>query len=374
MTSTMASTQGGLGAIAFAPASHNDVRSRSMAPPCSGPGSEEPSLAAKVAFLGRPDAYPEGTGAVAAVETHWSWVFLTDRHAYKLKKPVRSRHFDFTTTQARRRNCEEELRLNRRLAADVYLQMVPLGRDRGRLSLGCAADVVEWLVKMRRLPVERTLQHLIETRRVTDTDIARLAQRLSAFYAAAPRVAMTPDGYLAAFAAGIAESRDVLSTARYGLVAEEIRRAAAAAERLFEAERPMLAARCEAGRIVDGHGDLRPEHIYLLDDGPRIVDCLEFAASLRALDPVDELSFLALECARLGDAAVGEAILARCQRDSADTVPASLVTFYTAFRALVRARLAIQHLDDGSSEAAGKWRDRATTYVRRINRLANQGR
>lgn len=343
-----------------------------MATPRSQSGTAELPLAAKVAFLRQPEAYPEGTRAVELVETHWSWVFLTDRHAYKLKKPVRSRYFDFTTIAARRRNCEEEIRLNRRLAADVYLQIVPLGHDGDRLALGHDGGAVEWLVKMRRLPADRALQHLVEARHVGDADVARLARRLIDFYAGAPRVPTAPDAYLDAFASGIAESLATLSIDSYGLPAAAVSNGVAAVRHLLEGCRSALTARAESGRIVEAHGDLRPEHIYLLDDGPRIVDCLEFALALRALDPLDELCFLSLECARLGDPATGSAVLEQFQRDSGDAAPAGLIAFYTAYRALVRARLAIQHLEDGPPDLAGKWRSRAADYLDRIAGLLRQ--
>ena len=117
---------------------------------------------AKVAFLMQPSAYPEPTPHVERVETHMSWVFLTDRHAYKLKKPVVYDYLDYGTLAARRRNCREELRLNRRLAPNVYLDILPLAQDEfGRLRLGGPGEVVDWLVVMRRLDHAFMLNRLI---------------------------------------------------------------------------------------------------------------------------------------------------------------------------------------------------------------------
>ena len=123
----------------------------------------DPGLGAKVAFLSRTESYAEPTERVEVVETHMSWVFLTDTTAWKLKKPVRSRNLDFSTEAARRANCEEELRLNRRLSAG----RIPWHRCRSRSTPGVACDwakgdtVVDWLVKMRRLPGERMLDRLL---------------------------------------------------------------------------------------------------------------------------------------------------------------------------------------------------------------------
>ncbi len=127
----------------------------------------EPSLADKVAHLRRPESYPGRPQRVEAIETHMSWVFLTDRHAYKLKKPIRYDRLDFSTPERRRFYCQEEVRLNRRLAASVYLGTPALTRDaRGALTLGGTGRPVEWLVHMRRLPEHLTLEHLLSRRPV----------------------------------------------------------------------------------------------------------------------------------------------------------------------------------------------------------------
>jgi aminoglycoside phosphotransferase family enzyme len=113
---------------------------------------DSPTLADKVAYLSRPESYGEGVGAVEVIETHMSYVFLVERLVYKLKKPVRYPFLDFSTLDARRFNCQEELRLNRRLARSVYLAVVPLSISSRGLDLEGTGEPVEWLVKMRRLP------------------------------------------------------------------------------------------------------------------------------------------------------------------------------------------------------------------------------
>jgi aminoglycoside phosphotransferase family enzyme len=132
----------------------------------------------------------------------------------------------------------------------------------------------------------------------------------------------------------------------------------------FIAERPALfAERIAAGRVVDAHGDLRPEHVFLTPE-PQIIDCLEFSAELRLLDSAAELAFLALECERLGHAALGVHLIGHYQRICHDDVSPELLRFYTAARALVRAWLAAWHLrDDIAPAAATHWRDRARWYL-----------
>ena len=132
-----------------------------------------------------------------------SWVFLTDRHAWKLKKPVRSQDVDFTTVTARRLNCAEELRLNRRLSDDVYLDIVPLSLDAGgRLRLLGDGDPIDWLVKMRRLPAARMLDRLILDGAATSDDVRRVVSRLARFYRDSAPVAIAGTAYRDGFARG----------------------------------------------------------------------------------------------------------------------------------------------------------------------------
>src|SRR3990167_5391659 len=147
-----------------------------------------------VRFLSRPSSYPHPAGAVARRETHVSHVFLAGPFAYKLKKPVKFPFLDASTLARRRRFCRLELSLNQRLAPAVYLGMVPVVETSGGLRLGGASPrlsdtgrVVEWVVKMRRLPEERMLDRLVAARRVGARDMVRLADRLIPFFKRAER-------------------------------------------------------------------------------------------------------------------------------------------------------------------------------------------
>jgi aminoglycoside phosphotransferase family enzyme len=181
-------------------------------------GDEEIALAAKIAFLQRPDSYPEQPTAVEATETHMSWLFLTDAHAYKLKKPVRYAFLDFSTIEARRLNCQREIALNRRLAPDVYLGIVPLTVDiEGGLHLGGAGRPIDWLVQMRRLPAEQTLEHAIIINQVREADVRRVADRLASFYRAAAPVGIGPRQYRRRFEENVWTNRQELARPLFGL-------------------------------------------------------------------------------------------------------------------------------------------------------------
>lgn len=327
------------------------------------PAAGTDDLGRKVAFLSRNDAYPEPTTAVELVETHMSWVFLTDRHAYKLKKPVRYPFLDFSTIDARRRDCAEEVRLNRRLAPDVYLGMVPLTEDgAGRLVLAGDGRVVDWLVRMRRLPDDVRLDRVIAERRLTEPDARAIATRLAAFYGALPREEIDPDAYRHAFLAEIAATKTALRRPRYGQDPAACERLASALSAYLARDGAMLARRAADGHIVEGHGDLRPEHVYLYG-GIVVTDCLEFDRALRTIDPVDELGYLALECERLGAPQARAWLLETYAALTHDDTPPGLVAFYMGFRAHLRARIALGHLDEQDVVDPQRWIDRAAEYL-----------
>lgn len=328
----------------------------------AGPAAGVP-LARKVAFLSRPAAYPGAATAVEAIETHMAWVFLTRSRAYKLKKPVRYAFLDFSTLEARRRDCEEEVRLNRALAPDVYLGTVPLTAGDGGLAVGGGGSVVDWLVVMRRLERARMLDRGLAEGAWTSPQIDAVVAWLVRFYAQARRVSISPAKYRARLAREIEEDRAELVALRR-LGAAETRASAVAAELQAFIHRcaALLDARVDARRIVEGHGDLRPEHVYL-GPPPAVIDCIEFNASFRELDVVDDLAFLALECERLGAAEVGRLVLDAYARQSKDRPTPALVAFYMGRRALLRAKIALWHLRDHEVRREHEWVARALRYV-----------
>ena len=322
-----------------------------------------PSLDTKLAFLVRPDAYPKGVARVDVVETHLSWVFLTETHAYKLKKPVRYAGVDFGPLDARRDNCVREVALNRRLAPDVYLGAVPLVRTAsGLLQLDGQGDAVDWLVKMRRLPAARMLDRLIVARQVSRSEIEALAMRLVPFYGDAAPEPMAPDEYRSILAARIDSHLDALAAPRFGVDGPRLAELRTLQHAYLAKHAAEFDAHVIAGRIVEGHGDLRPEHVCLLDE-PLVIDCLEFRRDLRIVDPADELGYLALECERLGGAEIGPWLFAAYTRASGDATEPALVHFYQGMRAVLRAKLAYEHLNDGERGDIAHWRASGADYL-----------
>lgn len=324
--------------------------------------AEEPSLRQKIEFLSQPGVYSHFVDEVVRRETHMSWVFLAGDRVYKLKKPVRFPYLDFSTLQRREAACRAELRLNRRLAADVYLAVVPLIAGNHGLAIDGDGTVVDWLVMMRRLDEKETLEHAIQTRRLATWQIDRLAAALIDFYRHADPVFLSEHVQLREWRQSLDYNRRVLLDATLGVQSGLVHYIDRVLERFLSTRRQSLADRIRGRKVVDGHGDLRPEHIWL-GDPVRIIDCLEFNAHLRAVDPFDEIAFLSLECERLGSAATGERLKRQVSRGLGDGLSEELFLFYRCHRAMLRARLSVAHLLEPNPRTPDKWPRLASSYL-----------
>lgn len=332
------------------------------------PSPDEIILESKVAFLRQPTSFPESTYHVEAIETHMSWVFLTDSYAYKLKKPVHYDALDFRTIAARRHYCEEEIRLNRRLAESVYLGVVSLTIDQiGHLQLGGCGATIDFLVKMRRLPARHMLDYAIKDGTVQTEDIGKIAALLSNFYHALPPIPIDPAAYRNRFLVAIHRNLRELSATSYQLPVAQVDLVCTAQHAALQRMSGWFDERVRVGRIIEGHGDLRPEHICLRPD-LAIIDCLEFSPEMRQVDAVDELGFLALECERLGASDLGVMLIEDYEKISGDRPDPGLIHFYQSYRACIRATIAIRHLDEEKFRHSAEWPRRAMEYLRLAER------
>jgi aminoglycoside phosphotransferase family enzyme/predicted kinase len=290
--------------------------------------------------LRRPEAYPAPRPSqVTQVTTHISWVFLTDREVWKLKRPVDYGFVNYTTLEGRRRCCEDEVRLNRRLAPDVYLGVVPVRLGPQGHWFGADGDVVDYAVRMRRLPDERSAEAFLRRGALTPDHLTRLAARLARFFvdaAPAPKagaVEAIRDNVLENFAqvepfVGRFVSRDTFDAVRawqLGILARQSGR---------------FRARVEQGRIRDGHGDLRLEHVYFEDAEPIVIDCVEFNERLRSGDAAADVAFLAMELTARSRADLAELFLAAFALECDDHDLYGVVDFYAGYRAWVRGKVA----------------------------------
>lgn len=321
-----------------------------------------PVLAEKVRFLSDPSSYPRMTKRVEAKETHMSWVFLTDDRVYKLKKPVKYPFLDFSTLSRRRFFCNEELRLNLRLARETYCAVVPLrSGPAGGLTLSGHGEAVDYLVEMKRLPLDDMLDARLARGTAAQEDIRRVGEAMAAFYAGCrPEIA---DGhlYLTHLRQEQAVNREILERPELG-----VRDAAVpmldALDGMLERLAPKIEQRIAAGHIVEGHGDLRPEHVHL-GEPVQVIDCLEFSRAMRILDPYDEIGYLGLECAMLGAQWVRPMLFDLLETRLGGRPEKDMLALYGGFRALLRARLCIAHLLDAVVRHPEKWKPAALSYI-----------
>ena len=336
------------------------------------------ALAAKVAFLSRLSSYDKSaivnTDNIEIIETHMSYVFFTHAYAYKLKKPVLLPQVDFVSLASRYANTVRELQINQSLAAGIYLQALPLCLTQNEQY--CLLDspehvstyarqggtVIDWLLKMRRLPRQALLDQAWSAAGFQVLDVVPAADHLAAFYRSAAPVTKTPDAYVRMLRDQIINNIQNLSKPVYQLDLAQLDDIRQAQLSCLAALRPELSCRISAGRLVDGHGDLKPEHICLTSP-PVIIDRLELDPIARLADPVAELSLLHIECQRLGHVGVAEVFLRRYQQLTGDRPGQLLLAFYRSLAAARRGKIAAWHVDDCRIADKHYWRAAAGEYL-----------
>lgn len=319
--------------------------------------------AAKIAFLSNPASYAHHPARVDIIETHFAWVFLAGGRAYKLKKPTHLRGADWRTTPARECACQEELELNRELSPATYLGIEPLVQTAAGLRIGGPGQPVDWLVVMRRLDQARMLDSVLRAQSLTRGDLDSVLRFLIDFYRSRTAARLAPEAYLKRITTRMEEAFAALQRPERALPASTIECLGGELRTTFSSLRAQLAQRANGHRIVEAHGDLRAEHIFL---GPpvQIIDRLEVHAELRVLDTAEEVAILALECERASVPWAPTYVRDRYRSLDADPCSNELFAFYTSLRALTQAKLAIWHLDDPEQfPDAEPWRKRALAHA-----------
>ncbi len=339
-----------------------------------------------VAALARSETYAHRPARVEHVQTHISHVFLAGPHVYKLKKAVRFPFLDFSTPERRRHYAEEEVRLNRRLAAPVYRGVLAVTREAdGRLALGGTGTPVEHVVWMRRLPAERMLAQLARRSEPLAARLDALAARLVAFHAAAPTGAAVaahadPERIVEEWRRNVAELRPFVGRL---LAAEDHEVLADFGPTFVRRHETLLRARQHAGRIREGHGDLHAEHVCFVDDpvpgAPGdpplppdiyIFDCIEFSHAFRCTDVAAEVAFLAMDLEALGQPALARGFAAAYARAASDPDLPHLLPFYACHRAAIRGK--VEGLASEEPEVAPPARAAAAERARRHLALAGR--
>ena len=319
-----------------------------------------------------------GSPPVTVVETHSAWVFLAGDRAYKVKKPVRMDFLDFSTLERRRAVCHEEVRVNAALASGLGMRVRALvpARDGFALADAGAGGAVEYVIEMRRFDEERTLAALVEHGPLADDEVRAVGRRLAEFHAQA-RVLEPRDPVGDVWRTCEDNMRELFALCGDdGALARRMLAADRFAGAFLVARRSDIAARAAAGRIRDGHGDLRAEHV-VLEEPLQIVDRLEFDERLRAIDVAADLAFLVMDLERLG--APGAArLLVRSYRDAGgDPGSGALLAFHAHYWALVRAKVALlraAQLGGDHAAAARAAREQAAELLALAERCAWRAR
>jgi len=322
-----------------------------------------------VAALLDPAAYPEATSQVELVQTHISWVFLTDRFAYKMKKPMDLGFLDFTTLRRRHHYLKQELTLNRRLCPEIYLQVLPITRSRSGVRVGGRGHPVEYILKMVRMPQERMMDEVADRGELSEELLDRLVAVLVPFYqnaATGPRInhfgepGIITYNHEENFVRMKAMVGDILSRKLFADI-RDFARGFLAHQRL------LLRRRIREGRIRDCHGDLHMRNICLAD-GIYVFDCIEFNHRFRYGDVAADVAFLAMDLDFHGLTDFSRYFADRFAAAAADHELFKLLDFYKCYRACVRGK--ISALAAGEEEVPEDERQQARETARAYFDLA----
>ena len=324
----------------------------------------------------RPEFYPESPARVELKQTHISYVFVAGTYVYKVKKPVRFAFLDCSTLAERFRYCREEVRLNARLSPLVYLGVFAIFKRGDSFVLGTEVrdehpEAVEYAVKMRRLPEDRMLDRLLAAGQVDSSMIRAIASRIAEFHASAGSSRGWTHGSAAAIWRGaIAEIAQDEGFVGHTIRKDQFMEIDAFFRAFIAAHWRALNDRASEGRVREGHGDLRAEHICVRGNEIDVIDCVEFSERLRYGDVASEIAFLAMDFERLGAPLLGDELVEAYAEMIGDDELAMFVPFYKCYRACVRGK--VESLRGVEGEVGAAERERAVKLARSYFALAWQ--
>ena len=331
-------------------------------------------LSKLVEELQKPEAYAEKPAEVDVLQTQISYVLRMDKYVYKIKKPLNLGYLDYSTLSRRLFFCKREVELNQRLAPEIYLSVVPITIDAGKIAVAGSGNTIEYAVKMRRMPEEAMMNVLVRNNRVSKDMVCRLVKKLVEFHKNA-----NTDETIGAYGRTETIRRDTEEnfeqTARY--VGNTISREAFNHIRNYnnnfiKASQDLFNRRIAGRKIRDCHGDLRAEHICFMDE-IQIYDCIEFNKRFRYCDIAAEIAFLAMDLDHYGRADISRYFVSNYIEQSGDRELPKLLNFYKCYRAYVRGKIESFKLDEPSFRKARKqelatearsYFDLSSTYTR----------
>jgi uncharacterized protein len=294
-----------------------------------------------------PGIYPDQTAAVEIMQTQMSFIFLTGKYVYKLKKPVDLGYLDYTTLEKRHFFCRQEIILNRRLCPEMYLEVVPVTRSRNGFELNGSGEAVDYLVKMLYLPHERMLNNLLERSRATPEMIESVAHKMAEFHKRAETNASISE-YGRLEAVKINTDENFSQTEKYidsAITAGQYRRIKDYSYGFLQEKSALFSSRAISGKIRDCHGDLHSQHICFTN-GICIFDCIEAVDRFRYCDVASEIAFLAMDLDHYGRADLSRSFSDSYIEKSRDYEIKELLKFYKCYRAYVRGKVNCFKYDD----------------------------
>jgi aminoglycoside phosphotransferase family enzyme len=323
--------------------------------------AHQPDLIRK---LLKPAAYPHGVHGLQVIETHISWVILTGDYAYKVKKPVTLGFLDFSSLEQRRFFCEEELRVNRRTAPELYLDVVPIGVMDEKVRVG-VEPAIEYAVRMRQFPHEARLDRYLQDGRMGPDDVRALAAGIARFHRSLPPRRIIDSGYEVERAAKPARNNfRHLDPAMFGdgslqqlavIEAWTLQQAAAL--------KPVFEERLRNGFIRECHGDLHLENL-LVQDGEFVpFDAIEFNHELRWIDTANDIAFLVMDLMPRGRGDLAYSLLNAWLEDTGDYDSLAVMRFYLVYRSMVRAVVTSIRQAQPSGRRDNSFRINAPAYV-----------
>ena len=307
-----------------------------------------------------PAIYDHPVDDVELIETHISWVLLTGEYAYKIKKPVDFGFLDFSTLDKRRQCCEQELRLNGRLAASVYLDVVPVTGSPDQPAISGEGDAFEYAVKMRQFPQSAQLDHKLEAGELAIEQMDDIASMVAGFH---QRIDTAGEelGYGSAETVfqpveqNFIQVREHLDTDEYEQQLAQLERWSSES---YTALKQNFVQRKTAGFIRECHGDMHLRNIVWLDEdycqGPVAFDCIEFNDNLRWIDVISEVAFLVMDLQSRNRHSYAHRFLNSYLEKTGDYAGVMLLPYYLGYRAMVRAKVSVLRLQQAGVSAEEK--------------------
>ncbi len=332
-----------------------------------------PSISDLKDALSAPAAYPHDPDRIDFEQTHISLVALVPPRVYKIKKPVSLKYLDFSTLERRRHFCEQEVRLNRRLAPDTYEGVVPIVDTDDGLRVDGAPDagpVVEVAVAMRYLDPDQFLEARLARGAASAAEIDRVARTLCAFYESRPSTPEVAEAGRIDRLRAVTEGNFAEAEGHVGHLLSRPAHEALRfyADRFYDQHAARLHRRRAGGCIVEGHGDLRLEHVHLTDDRVAIFDCVEFNDEFRHLDVANDVAFLAMDLDRKGHPGLARRFVDRMAEGLDDPGLHAVIPFYKSQRAQVRGK--VHGLRAAAEEISAAEQDRSRAQARHYYQLA----